>query len=120
MTPEQITEGLYSWLMRASRIDGLPMGSRPATWNELVAQDPDRAACYRAGVNLFLGAIGATADDDEHLNFAGEVLAPPPLASDDDGGRPAAGEARRLMGQSRRRSRGFARSRTPAAPGRMT
>jgi hypothetical protein len=74
MTPEQITRNLYVWLTHASRIDGLPMGSRPCTWDQLGALDPALAAKWRLGVDLFLAAIGAHPDEDDHLNFVGSVI----------------------------------------------
>ena len=86
MTPEQITEGLYEWLMRASRLDGLKPTERPARWGELSARDPELAAKWRQGVNLFLTAIEAKPDDEVHLNFSGSLLPEPELAPDGDPG----------------------------------
>ena len=86
MTPEQITRNLYSWLIAASRVD-LPMGTRTVSWDELVARDPDLAARWRRGVDLFLEAIGIAGDeDDPHLNFIGASLPAPELATDADPG----------------------------------
>ena len=98
MTPERITRGLYEWLMHASRLEGLPMGFRPTTWDELDRVDPELAAKWRLGVTRFLEAIGAAdvGDEDEHLNFVGSVVLeedpaqnmlpgdePPPVRPDD-------------------------------------
>lgn len=87
MTPEQITEGLYTWLMDSSRIGNIPMGFRPCTWTQLKVADPATATMWRLGVDSFLDHIGAQSDDDAHLNFIGStVLEETPLASDDDPG----------------------------------
>ena len=86
MTPEQITRNLYTWLTDASRITDLPMGFRPATWQQLVLANPKMASAWRLGVDDFLGRIGARIDEDEHLNFVGAIPLEPTLASPDDPG----------------------------------
>jgi hypothetical protein len=88
MTPEQITQELHDWLMRASRIAPLPMGTRPCTWAELSVRDPETAGKWRLGVALFLDTIGAreVGDGDEHLNFIGEVVPDPQPAPDSEPG----------------------------------
>jgi hypothetical protein len=86
VTPEQITEGIYGWLMAASRLNGLPMGTRPCTWTELAARDPTLAGQWRTGVGLLLDAIGAVPDDDDHLNFTCLPLAPVEVAADNEVG----------------------------------
>jgi len=98
MTPERITQGLYEWLMHASRLENMPMGFRPCSWDELQKADPGLADQWRLGVELFLTTIGATdaGDGDEHLNFVGSVVLeevpvtnllpgdePPPVRPDD-------------------------------------
>jgi hypothetical protein len=85
MTPDQITKNLYSWLIAASRVD-LPMGTRVVRWEELAARDPDLAARWRRGVDLFLEAIGATDNDDgdPNINFVGGALPAQTLAPDDE------------------------------------
>ena len=82
MTAEQITKGLYGWLMQASRLNDLPMGTRPCTWIELSARDPALADQWRTGVGLFLDAIGAQPDDDDHLNFNCYPVEPEPWRMD--------------------------------------
>jgi len=86
MTPEQITQGLYDWLLKASRIDDLPFGARPCSWDELVALDPVIAGRWREGTRLLLETIGARPDEDEHLNFVGTRTATPPPALDGEPG----------------------------------
>lgn len=87
MTPEQITRGLYDWLTATSRIDNMPMGMRPCTWDELQHDDPDLAARWRIGIDMFLDAIGARPDAEPHLNFIGSIVVKDaPLAGDDDPG----------------------------------
>ena len=86
MTPEQITQNLYTWLTDASRITDLPMGFRPCTWAQLDTVDPQLADKWRLGVAAFLDMLGARDDGDEHLNFTGLVVEAPPLASPDDPG----------------------------------
>jgi hypothetical protein len=88
MTPDDITRALYNWLLAASRVDELPMGSRPATWDEVRDRDPDLAAKWRLGVDLFLTAIEAEdgGDDDPHLKFIASPMPPPRMAGEDDPG----------------------------------
>jgi hypothetical protein len=86
MTPEDITRNLYTWLMQASRIDGLPMGTRPASWDELRGRDPELASKWQLGVDLFLVTIAAKLDDDPHLNFIATTLLAPTIAPDDEPG----------------------------------
>jgi hypothetical protein len=88
MTPEQITRNLYTWLMEASRIDHLPMGFHPCTWDQLRDLDPGLARKWQLGVDLFLATIGASVpqDGDEHLNFIGTILPVPEPAPESEPG----------------------------------
>jgi hypothetical protein len=88
LTSEQLTRNLYNYLIASSRIDNMPMGHRPASFDELARNEPRQADNWRLGVRAFLDAIGATNDDDDHLNFTGSPLpvAPPPeLVKGDEG-----------------------------------
>jgi hypothetical protein len=90
VTPEQITEAIYTWLMRASRIEDLPVNARVMTWAELNGLEPGMAAGWREGVARLLESIGAHPDEDEHLNFRQPTLPQPPLpfgdADDEEAG----------------------------------
>lgn len=88
MTPEDITRNLYTWLMHASRIDGLPMGAKPCSWDQLRDLDPALAARWQLGVDMFLDTIGAGVpqDDDAHLNFIGSIVLDLEPAPDDEPG----------------------------------